>query len=375
MLAKSLRFSQIVSLLSVLVLVMAEKSISQDKKEASSIAPTTYIEQTLDIMQKNALNKTSINWTQVRQETLARAKRAKTTIDTYPAIVYALTQLQESHSFLQLPDDMPAQQKEMIQAEMAKVRPKLLPTKDSPFSPSIEMQGHIDRQSGRSFAHVVVPLCVGRYADPEKDGPEFQQFADKLHEIVLTLEAQKPVGWLVDLRGNQGGNIWPMLAGIGAVLGEGDLGAFESPDGSRTFWFYRAGKAGTRTEQGEDIAAEVKHPPFIFDDLPWVAVLVDRATGSSGEAVAISFAGRAREHSFGEHTAGLTTATEPHPLPDGAVLVLCEALEADRTGKRYPDGLDPDSVVASPATRPTEEKDPVLQAAKDWLTLQVATAH
>jgi C-terminal processing protease CtpA/Prc len=28
-------------------------------------------------------------------------------------------------------------------------------------------------------------------------------------------------GWIVDLRNNGGGNMWPMLTGIGSILGEG----------------------------------------------------------------------------------------------------------------------------------------------------------
>src|SRR5215472_14120537 len=46
------------------------------------------------------------------------------------------------------------------------------------------------------------------------------------------------------------GNMWPMLAGIGAVLGEGDLGTYVSPDGDHTTWFYKAGKAGERSPKG-----------------------------------------------------------------------------------------------------------------------------
>jgi len=33
------------------------------------------------------------------------------------------------------------------------------------------------------------------------------------------------IGWIVDLRGNGGGNMWPMLAGVGPVLGEGVVGS------------------------------------------------------------------------------------------------------------------------------------------------------
>jgi len=165
--------------------------------------------------------------------------------------------------------------------------------------------------------------------------------------------------------------MWPMLAGIGAVLGEGDLGAFESPNGDREAWFDNAGKAGTRPPQGpENISAYIEQPPFALPGLPWVAVLFDRGTASSGEAVAISFAGRPRERSFGEHTAGFSTSNQMYPLSDGATLFLCVGIEADRTGRHYPDGLDPDVKLPAPTARPAEGQDALLQAAEDWIATE-----
>jgi C-terminal processing protease CtpA/Prc len=99
-------------------------------------------------------------------------------------------------------------------------------------------------------------------------------------------------------------------------------------------------------------------------------VLFDRGTGSSGEAVAISFTGRTRERSFGDHTAGFSTSNGTYQLPDGGVLFLCNAIEADRSGKLYPDGLDPDERVPEPATHFSEENDAVLKAAEEWLAKQ-----
>jgi hypothetical protein len=39
-------------------------------------------------------------------------------------------------------------------------------------------------------------------------------------------------------------------------------------------------------------------------------------------------------------------------LSDGAGLCLCNVLEADRTGKVYPDGLDPDVNIEGPFELP-----------------------
>jgi len=368
------RIHQIVPSLTLLAVMAAAGSAAQESPEGISPAARTYLEQALDLMQQHALNKSSIDWLHLRAETLARAGHAKAPADTYAAIAFALTQLEETHSFLQLPDSLPATQRETITAEINKVRgPSKQDVSRSPFAPQKEMQGHIDRRDGRVFAHVAVPMCVGKYAEWEKNAGEFQEFAEKLHAIVVDLQAQKPDGWLIDLRGNGGGNMWPMLAGIGAVLGEGDLGTFLSADGEHFPWFYKAGKAGTRDSKGEvEIAAHVERAPFGLPDLPWVAVLLDRSTASSGEAVAISFTGRPRERSFGEHTAGFSTSNERYPLSDGAALFLCVGIEADRTGHRYPDGIDPDVKLPAPDSRPAEEKDPVLQAAENWLAAQTS---
>jgi len=358
--------------LTLLVLMVATWAAAQESQEGISPGARTYLGQALDLMQQNALNKSLIDWPHLRAETLLRASHAKTTADTYPAIAFALTQLKETHSFLQLPDSLPATQRETITAEIDKVRgPSKQDASRSPFAPQKEMQGHIDRRDGKLFAHVVVPMCLGKYSEWEKNAGDFQEFAEKLHAMVMDLQARKPDGWLIDLRGNGGGNMWPMLAGVGALLGEGDLGTFLSADGERVPWFYKAGKAGTRDSKGEeDISAHIDKPPFALPELPWVAVLLDRSTASSGEALAISFIGRPRERSFGEHTAGFSTSNERYPLSDGAALFLCVGIEADRTGRRYPDGIDPNVKLPAPDSRPTEEKDAVLQAAENWIAAQ-----
>jgi carboxyl-terminal processing protease len=106
----------------------------------------------------------------------------------------------------------------------------------------------------------------------------------------------------VDLRGNVGGNMWPMLAGIGPLLGEGDdLGEFMNTSG-HSVWVYRSGTAA-EVENGKlNAYPSVAGEPYHVAGLPNVAVLIDRSTGSSGEAIAVAFRGRADTRFFGQHT-------------------------------------------------------------------------
>jgi C-terminal processing protease CtpA/Prc len=99
-----------------------------------------------------------------------------------------------------------------------------------------------------------------------------------------------------------------------------------------------------------------------------VAVLTGPRTASSGEAVTISFIGRPRTRSFGLPTAGLSTANATMTLPDGAMILLTTAVEADRTGKRYGEKLAPDEVLPAAASGATD--DPQLDRAVAWLKSQ-----
>src|SRR6185503_9349180 len=131
-----MRISSVAGLLALLVGSVA------GAQNSAQLSPRAYVEEALNYMQDNALHKRSINWQAVREQTLARAKDAKTTWDTYPAIAYAMTQLGERHTWFQLPDNLPYDRRQALDAEIKKILNRPDPDKPSPFSPSKEMQGH-----------------------------------------------------------------------------------------------------------------------------------------------------------------------------------------------------------------------------------------
>jgi carboxyl-terminal processing protease len=99
-----------------------------------------------------------------------------------------------------------------------------------------------------------------------------------------------------------------------------------------------------------------------------VAVLVDRGTASSGEAVAISFQGSPYAKSFGTPTHEQSTSNEGFLLQDGANLVLTTGVEADRTGRIYLDGVRPDVELPEETGPPAPGTiDPITKAAAAWM--------
>lgn len=311
-----------------------------------------------------------IDWTAVRKETLQRVAGARTTADAYPAIFYALTQLKEKHSFLRLPDNLTADARSKAMARMGAI---LAPyKKQAPraltriFIDRSDPAGHMIDVGHAALAYIVVPKCAPSSGDPQEEVRQGQSYADKLHAVAGDLETKNPSGWIVDLRGNLGGNMYPMIAGIGFVLGEGRLGDFISPD-SRGGWFYRNGTAGAVQDSREFPQFRATGSPAVLKEIPPVAVLVDGGTVSAGEAVAISFIGRPNTRLFGAHTFGLSTGNVSYPLSDGAKLVLCTSVGADRNHRIYPDGIEPDVVLPEPPLLPAEEDDAALRAAEQWL--------
>lgn len=158
----------------------------------------------------------------------------------------------------------------------------------------------------------------------------YAQYVDALVEALDAGIARGVRGWVVDLRQNSGGTMWPMLSGLEPLLRGQSLGFFQTRDGSRRAWRNKV----------PDTAVAVRS----LADTP-VAVLTSSRTASSGEAVALAFRGRPRTRSFGEATNGLSTANRGHGLKDGTVLLLTGSVFLDRNGQGDGSPVRPDEAV------------------------------
>jgi hypothetical protein len=135
-------------------------------------------------------------------------------------------------------------------------------------------------------------------------------FANAIQAVLRDRDRDGLAGWIVDLRGNGGGNMWSMVAGLGPVLGEGLVGYFIDPLGQRIPWEYRH----PSSFNGGTAVVTVTSPYTLRRPMPRVAVLTDVRIASSGEATAIAFRGRPNTRSFGEPTCGLSTANQGFTL-------------------------------------------------------------
>ena len=187
-------------------------------------------------------------------------------------------------------------------------------------------------------------------------------FADSLQRTLLSLENTGIRGWIIDLRQNTGGNMAPMVCGLGPLLDPGVLGTLTDVQGKVEHWYYRNGEYGW----DEVPLMRVVRSVTLAKKLP-IAVLTASQTGSSGECTTISFIGNSRTRSFGQPTFGLTTGNGQFALPDGAQMFMASTIMGDRHGKLFRGSIVPDEVVEQPADW---KYDAAFDAALKWLNTQ-----
>lgn len=301
-----------------------------------STAARRHLENVVDVMEANSVNRRQIDWTAFRTTVRAAAGDIKDYQDAFEGIYAALGLLGDNHSSYAGP---PGTSVTIRNSQVSCSAPTVV----VPEVPN-------------DIGYVRVTTFVG-------SGAQATTYARNLQTVVSQADAPTLSGWIVDLRGNSGGNMWPMIAGVGPILGERVLGHFIDPDGAESKWEYRGGAAILDSR----VVAAVAPWYTLLSPEPRVAVLTDGRVASSGEAVAIAFKARANTRFFGTPTCGLSTANRTFTV-DNATLVLTVSRIADRTKTVYGDTLPPDEVIPNSADLLTRAIDWIRQGGAQGLT-------
>ena len=145
-------------------------------------------------------------------------------------------------------------------------------------------------------------------------------------------------GVCIDLRGNHGGNMYPMIAAIHRFLPDDVFLKFKMR--RRLQSVMPINKEFVAKVVGIDIEPRINCP---------VAILTDDATASSGEAVLLSFRGLNNVRVFGSPTAGYASANESIIFYNGSILALTVSCDIARTGEVFSeDPIVPDINTESP---------------------------
>lgn len=285
--------------------------------EQAPFDPVVYVEEALDHIEELALFVPDIDWAGIRAATMDRTSGATTPEETHDALAEALDQAGGRHSALRGPV-------------------------------STGGYSYIAAPEASLAAPGIVVVDVPGFSSPRPE--HVAEYVRRGNEQILAAAPGASCGWIVDLRKNYGGNMWPMLGGLSPLLPDGTLMQFMDRDGSTE-------QAALR-QDGVYLEEELLAPAATTKETGKPVVLLQSdGTSSSAEAVLLSFAEKPDVRSFGAPSAGLTTGNVARTLSDGTVLRITRSYMATASGLSADGGpLQPDVLTEEP-----------LAAATDWL--------
>lgn len=273
------------------IAVLAVCLIAPLSSNAQSDAMKAYIDGAISHVRTKSLYRSKPNWESVQAEMYFRAKDAKSVEELGPALKYLLAQIEDSHG------------KFLYKGQVIAYY----------FGEPTENQKKIDmkfwpRVQGRQFPFRAVMLKdkIGYLRIPGLPMGDNVKMASEIRNAVCELSGQKSKSWIVDLRYNGGGNMYPMIQGLAPLIGEGTIGHVSDFD-AKMLSSWRIKDADFYYD--DYLAADLPDT-CSFAKPPKVAVLISQYTASSGEAVAVAFKGRPNTRVFGLETAGLITVTD-----------------------------------------------------------------
>lgn len=314
------------------------------------------IDAVLEVIRAQSVHRHEIKWAEVEPEIRAQAAKARTDAEAAAAIVRLFERLNDVHSVLMI-DGRSFSHYEGFDEN---TRKKLLAMIERDRA---QAGKPIGRMLEGQCAYILVPTM------PTDSPQQVEKLAAELRREIAKLAVRKPASWIVDLRLNGGGNLYPMLVGLQPLLGEGVAGGTIDVDGRKVHdWLLKPDGLYWSDQSGERRFASLDLPVKLERAAPPIAVLVGPATRSSGQATALAFRGRKNCRLFGEPTArGYTTVTNPVKINPRVMLSLAVGYMADSAGIPCKSQVVPDHQVDGGDNFDNLAADRKIAAAREWL--------
>ncbi|TPW21964.1 MAG: Nisin-resistance protein [Elusimicrobia bacterium] len=349
-----------VKILSALAVLAFSASLLWERFRPLPVVPgasreaVAFFDNALRYMERFYLRKADVDWANFRRQAYRRIEGAQTPRETFGAVRATIASLgKDAHN-------------ELVDANW---RAEL--SSNAPPSikhPKFRLPVITARLTKDGIAYVSVPWFasdVGWGSLYRLRDPEGRAHARRLREKLLALDEMNPQGWIIDLRMNQGGSMWPTLDGLASLIGEGRVAALDMPQFDRridtwivsgnsysgTPWFAGLGSRRLTLKNG---AAPL-------------AILAGPATASAGEGVLVAFKGRPHTRQFGRPTFGVPTSPDGYALGHGVTLFITIARQMDRRGRSYDGPIPPDEEIKESGR---DDTSPIIAAATRWIKIE-----
>jgi carboxyl-terminal processing protease len=307
----------------------------------------SYLDKSLLILEANALNSKKVNWKVLRESVYHKASGAKRYEDILSIYPYIFEQIDDHHGSLKYKNQTYSWNKKdgtKVNNTIKVATKKYLAVRSEKI--------------GRDVGYISIP------GNNDFRGQHMDSITRTIKNAIAKINDKHIKGWIIDLRINTGGNMYPMIAGLTEFIGEGRVGGFitpaNQPDGD---WIVK---------NGSFYVDSVKVTPLEYEgypvqkDIP-IAVLISGNTASSGEMTAITTIGRPKSILIGEPTAGYTTTNLGFQLNEYSGLNLAVDYASDRNGKVYPKNVSPDIVITDGDNFEDLTQDQKVITARAWL--------
>ncbi|MCZ4408386.1 S41 family peptidase [Cryomorphaceae bacterium 1068] len=316
--------------------------LAQKSKEVKSI-----LDEIISHAEESSLYRDGVDWNSVKQEMYALAEEADSISQLKPALELMLNELNDTHGRVFHNNQYLAYH-----------------TGNRPSRPDgFDWDVYTDIQSAQVYPFIAENLEneIGYVRIVGLPMGDNQKMSNDIQDAVCEIIKNGATKWIIDLRYNGGGNMFPMVEGLTSIIGDGPVGGTKGvTEEESSVWKI---EDGDFYYDEQNVAIDNRCP---LEELPKIAVLTSSYTASSGEALAVILKGRPDTRFFGNNSYGMITATDYHPIDKSTVMSISVSYYKDRSGKVYTTNVDVDEEIrfVPAASLPS---DLAVAAAKNWL--------
>jgi C-terminal processing protease CtpA/Prc len=336
------------NILTVLSLFCFLSCSSQDLKHKKETL--LVLDSIIKIAKKHSVYTKNANWDRLKKEMNDIELKADSSTSIIAPVKYMLKKLGDTHGYLMINNVRHAQIGVSHNNEIRKANPIIA----QKLYQRMSRKKISSKLLNNNIAYIEIPMVINNNL----------AVMNKIRKAICSLKLTKPKGWIIDLRTNMGGNLYPMAAGIGELIPNLPFGG------------------GTKDGINYNLKWEIKNGNFYMDNIPMtetpldcetvsspekIAVLTSRYTASSGEAIASGLKSHQKIKLFGEQTIGASTTINWYPI--NKKITFCPTIDyymsEDKTVHK--DGIIPDVLIQEKLPLKNLTQGATINAAIDWL--------
>ena len=308
------------SIFIALFLLITNIVFGQTQRTLSSYEEKFY-KNLVTTFRENSIEKEKIDWNDFEKKVLEKALIGKDS-----AIILALNLNGNPHTYYK------TKGKYLFQSN------RIAPT-DSNLNKKCN---NIDfKKELQEIGYIEIPTFITDPSNQQGSKIRAEKYIKDIVDSIKSIDQRKLNGWIIDLRNNTGGNMWPMLISLTPFYPNGVLGYFI---GNKKDVVWSQSNGQIWFDDDSQTKKYLSNPIFykLKNEKSKIAVLIGPLTSSSGEAVAISTKSIKTSKLFGANTSGFSTASRPIKIEKDEYLIITTSVDADVNRVEFWNGISPD---------------------------------